>query len=246
MNPRSQVVTLHTEDGVSLKARHYLTGHSQVILIAHGLSQNKDTKIFRAIAESFIKDYDVLVLDFRGHGKSGGRFTFTAKESRDLLAALHYLDGHYESIGILCFSLGAMISLVTAANTSMVKSLITVSPAVSFEQIHFHFWRIEAFWNLIDNLSPQGRGKGYRLGFPFYQKPKPIEHIAALKELPCLFIHGDRDWIMRPKHSRKLYDAKPGKKELRIVRGGLHAEKLMDQFPTEFPKWILEWFHKTL
>ena len=36
-------------------------------------------------------DYDVAVLDFRGHGDSGGRYTFGASEAFDLKAVVDYI-----------------------------------------------------------------------------------------------------------------------------------------------------------
>jgi len=59
-----------TEDGKRIAFFHIKAGFSKVVIIAHGFYTNKDTVLFRGIADAFSKEYDVIAFDFRGHGKS--------------------------------------------------------------------------------------------------------------------------------------------------------------------------------
>jgi pimeloyl-ACP methyl ester carboxylesterase len=242
----TKIIRLITEDGVTLEGRHYLSGHKKVILIAPGMSQHKDTKVFQAISESLISDYDVFTLDFRGHGKSSGLFTFSAREVFDIEAALKYLKPQYEKIGMVGFSLGAASAIVATAQTEEVDSLIAVGAPTSFSKIDFQFWRIEALFNLIDNFTPEGLRKGVRFLNPFYKKPRPVDSIGEINDTPVFFIHGTNDWIIRPHHSKRLHELKKGKKKLHIVDKGLHAEKMFERYPDDFKAWMLEWFEETL
>lgn len=242
----TKIVKLTTEDGVVVEGRQYLSGHKKVIVVAPGMAQHKDTQVFHDISESLASDYDVFTLDFRGHGKSEGWFTFSAKEVLDLKCALDYLKPQYEKIGMVGFSLGAASAIIVTAETGEVSSLISVGSPTTFSKIDFHFWRIEAFMNLIDNFTPEGLKKGVRFINPFSKKPKPIDSIGKIKDTPVLFIHGENDWIIRPKHSRKLYEKKEGEKKLIVVKKGLHAEKMFELNPADFKVWMLDWFKETL
>ncbi len=242
----SQKLSLKTRDGVRLDGLWYQGGYSKLVVVAHGFFQNKDTKITRQIAETFFNEFDVLVLDFRGHGTSGGRFTLTARESEDLMTYLESVKNRYEKIGVIGFSLGGAIAIQAASRTKLIRSIISIAAPATFGSIDYHFWRKEAFDNLIDNFSSNGIGKGVRLGNPFLKKLKPLECISNLNNTPIFFIHGTHDWLIRPRHSQKLYEYAPNPKRIRIVENGLHAEKMYDQFPDELKKWTLDWFRETL
>ena len=240
-----ETLDIYTTDGIGLQANHYVRGNSKVIIVAHGFYQNKDTKIFRGIAECFLPDFDVISIDFRGHGKSKGFFTLGAKEAEDLMCFLRFAHQRYERVGVIGFSLGAATSIIVAGQTDLIHSLIAVSPPTKFWKIDFHFWRKEALDNLIDNLSPNSRGKGVRLGNPFLRKPKPIEYIDRCNA-PVLFIHGTHDWLIRPDHSQKLYSKAKEPKKLKIVENGFHAERMFERSPSEFANWSHMWFNETL
>ncbi|MBI4970215.1 MAG: alpha/beta hydrolase [Candidatus Omnitrophica bacterium] len=195
----TQKLSLTTRDGVCVEGLLYEGGNSNLVLVAHGFFQNKDTRIMQRISESFLNDFDVLVMDFRRHGSSGGTFTLTAREWDAPIGSIDY-----------------------------------------------HFWRKEAFDNLIENFSPNGIGKGVRLGNPFLRKFRALERVRYLRNTPVFFIHGTHDWLIRPRHSQKMHEYAPQPKKLHIVENGLHAEKMYEQFPDDLQKWTLEWFHQTL
>jgi len=241
----SALIQLETRDGIRLEARHYRAGHGRVVLCVPGFLQNKDTAVFREISECFLSSFDVLTLDLRGHGGSGGCFTLSAKEALDVEAALGFLNRSYSAVGVIGFSFGAVVALTAAARTAQPGSMIAVSPFSCFSRIDCRFWRREAFDNLLYNFSPRGKGLAVRLGNPFLKKPKPIDEIAKI-EAPVLLIHGSRDWIIRPHHSRRLYEKAAGMKRLEIIENGLHGERLFEQDPPRFQELTLGWFRETL
>ena len=60
-----------------------------------------------------------------------------------------------------------------------------------------------------------------------------FEEASALRQveksqLPMLFIHGDSDTFVPTEMVYRLYDAKPGKKELWVTRGSGHAQSYLD------------------
>lgn len=187
-------------------------------------------------------------MDFRGHGQSKGLFYWTTKEHLDLEAILKYADEQYVKIGIIGFSLGAATSLIIAARTDLIDSLISVSAPTEFGKIEFHFWDLDIENDIFFNLTGAGSaGKGVRPG-PFWkEKEKPINIIEKVKT-PTLFIHGNDDWLIKPWHSQTLYDKAKCKKKLSLIEKGPHAEYLMreNKNKKETVQLVREWFKETL
>jgi len=239
--------TLKTSDGQKIAFDHYPHASSKVIILAHGFYNNKDAYLFKHIAQALAKEYAVISFDFRGHGKSSGLFSWTAKEDRDLTTVLDYAkEKNYQKIGVMGFSLGAAVALAVAGKDKRIDSVIAVSAPISFWDINFHFWEPEMLNDLKLNLGMKGKGKGLRPGNLFLKKVKPIDVVDKISSTPVYFIHGSDDWIIKPKHSQKLFAKAKEPKKLLIINGTGHAEKIFDAQPDEFIKECLAWFKKTL
>ena len=102
------------------------------------------------------------------------------------------------------------------------------------------------FAELKENSECGWEGKGARTSNIFMPKADPIDTIKQIKRTPILFIHGDKDWIIKDRHSRKLYAAAPGYKEIEIIHGGGHAERLIEFYEDKMRKFIDGWFARTL
>jgi len=236
-----------TGDGKCIALIHIKKGFSKVVIIAHGFYNNKDTFLFRGIAEAFSKEYDVIVFDFRGHGKSNGKFSWTALEQKDLQAVIAYAkDGHYGKIGVIGFSLGAAIALIEASNYQNIDSLVAVSTPVDPRSINYHFWEKDMWEDLMLNFGVKGQGKGFRPGNPFLKKIRPLDIVDKISPTPVLFIHGEKDWLVKPVHSQRLFERAKDPKALTIIKDGGHAERMFDVFPDQFMKICLDRFRETL
>jgi len=239
--------TILTEDGQRIAFNHLKKSFPQVIIIAHGFYNNKDTVLFKGIANSIHKYYDVITFDFRGHGKSSGLFTWTSHEQKDLQAVISYTKLHnYAKIGILGFSLGGAIALIEASRNTSLQSIISVSSPSDFWKINYHFWKEEMWEDLKLNLGVKGRGKGIRPGNPFTKKIRPVDVVHQISPRPILFIHGQKDWLIHPSHSQKLFEKAGERKAINIIQDGGHAERIFDVFSDRFEKICLDWFKETL
>lgn len=236
-----------TEDDQKIYYDHYCHGAQGVVIIAHGFFNSKNAVLLKTLAEKIGQaGYDVLMMDFRGHGDSQGLFYWTAKEYLDLLAILTLAHEQYTSVGVIGFSLGAATSIITASKTDMINSLVAVSPPTSFAEIEYAFWEVDVKHELLYSVIGQGKiGKGVRPGPMWLKKDKPIdcvEHISC----PTLFLHGDDDWVIRHQHAERLFAKAQCPKELVIIPGGPHAEYLVQRNPEETVSTIIHWFQKTL
>lgn len=235
-----------TRDGVKISLTHHVQrAREAVVVICPGFFQSKETPTFRRMAQAFADARDVIAMDFRGQGRSGGCYTFSARERADLEAVLDWACARYHQIGVLAFSLGGAIAINTASRTVRPPiSLIAVSTPAAFEDIEFRWWTPEAIrtgW-----VGVWEGGTGCRIGNPFLAKERPIERVRYLRTTPIFFIHGTRDPIVGSRHSQRLFRAATEPKRLELMEGGGHAQWLFRRDPQRFVALVNAWFAETL
>ena len=238
---------LYTQDKIAITYEHYQKGFDSVVIICPGFYNSKKSKWMRKTVDLISSEYDAIIFDFRGHGNSEGEFSWTVKEHLDVQAVIDYAQAqNYKEINIVAFSLGAAASVNAVSARDGVNSMVLISCPYEFGKIDCHFWEPEMLLDLKENIECGWEGKGARTTNIFLKKPKPIKAIAKIKHIPILFIHGDRDWVIKDYHSQKLYDAaKTYNKKIKIIEGGFHAERLIQQYPTQMKNLILEWFSQS-
>jgi len=224
----------------------YQNNHEKVIVIAHGFFNSKEAVLLKQLAHSLNDQYDIILFDFRGHGKSQGLFYWTSKEYLDLLGILGLAKQKYRKIGLIGLSLGAATSLITATKTTSIDSIISISAPANFSKIEYHFWNFNIKNDLIFNIFGQGKiGKGVRPGPFWHKKEKPGEIVGKI-QTPIFFIHGDADWVISDGHSKELYNNTTSLKRIRIIESGPHADYLFLEHQAEMLHLIREWFQETL
>ena len=239
--------TLYTEDNIDISYNLYKTGSDSVIIICPGFYNSKENRWMRKTADLISSKYDVIMIDFRGHGESGGKFTWSAKEHMDVNAVLDYAkEESYKHIGIVAFSLGAASAINAAATRNDVESMILISCPTKFQSINYHFWEFEMFYDLKDNIDCGWQGKGARTEHIFMPKETPIETISDIKNTAIFFISGDKDWVIEERHSKKLFDAANMPKKFQVIKDGLHAERLIQFNEDTMQSIMLDWFSETL
>jgi len=237
---------LTTADGVEISFNHYQSDYENIIIIAPGFYNSKQAILFKQMAKRLCNQYDIIVMDFRGHGRSKGLFTWTANEDKDLLGVLKFVEGKYKKIGIIGFSLGAAIGLITASKSKQIDSLIAVCPPAQFDKIDFNIRKMGIKENIIYNFFQEGRiGKGVRPGSLWIKKIKPIDVVGKIK-IPIYFMHGLDDWLILPWHSEVLFKTANCQKKIDLIEGATHAEYIFRSFPDDTIKRFKTWFAKTL
>jgi len=229
--------------GQKISIRHDNRGRDAVVIIAPGFLNNKDTATFKRIANDLAEHYDVIAMDFRGHGHSEGEFTFSAFEYEDLKAVVDYARQHYTKVGVIGFSLGSASAIIENFKFHNIDSLICVSTPKAFDEIDNRWWSIDALRFGIENFET---GKGVRPGSPFMKKIKPIDALKNMAQTPILFIHGEKDPTIDKRHSQELCDQAKSEKKLIIFSDSGHAEEIYRKYPKEFMVAVCEWFDKTM
>lgn len=238
---------VRTKDNITISYEHHKNGFDSVVVISPGFFNSKDNRWMQKTVQMLASDFDVIIFDMRGHGKSGGLYTWTAKEYMDMEAVLDYAKTQgYKHIGALGFSLGAAVAVNCASKGNDIDSLVLVSCPSRFRLIDYYFWEPGMWADLKDNIDCKWEGKGARFSNFFLAKQDAIDAIGSIKNIPILFIQGDDDWVIRNHHVKRLYDAANVPKKIEIIKGGLHAERLIQFHYEEMRALIVGWFKDTL
>ncbi len=234
-------INLKTTDGINICANHYKNGHDGVVIIAPGWCMTKDSKAFCEISENFAQNFDVLTLDFRGHGKSGGWYTFTAMEGEDLQSVVDFAKSFgYKKIYLAGFSLGGAIVLNYAGQNNDIDRVIAVSAPVSFSKIENMMWRKEAWLETLKKFELMRFLSIRPCPIPL-KKTITLDIVPSVKA-PTLFIAGDKDPTVRAWHTKKLFENATCEKDFKLFENGIHAEDLFLYYKEEFMKLCNNWF----
>ena len=234
---------LKTEDNIKIAFNHYDSNRNTVVIIAHGWYMCKDTSAFKSMSEDFFKNYDVITMDFRGHGKSSGLYTFTANETKDLKVVIDYAKKKYSKISLIGFSLGAALVITHTATHKDIHCLITVSAPGDFDKIENRFWKPEAFIPTIQKFDIK-ENRNIRPGNIFLKKIKPIDVIQNVSPIPTLFLAGKKDPTVYSWHAEALYEKAGNPKAVEIFEKDFHAEDLYLNSKNKFLDVCNSWLNK--
>ncbi len=236
-------VKLRTKDNITIAVDHYANGHDGVIVIAPGWCMTKNSNAFSQIAQAFTNDFDILSFDFRGHGKSGGTFTFTSKEILDMDVVVKYaLAKNYKNIYLMGFSLGGAMVLIYSSMNKCISKVISVSPPTEFGKIENSMWKKEAWWETLKKFELD-RFLSLRMNLILQEKIKPIDIIENISA-PTLFIAGKKDPTVYSWHTELLYEKAICPKKFKLFENGFHAEDLFLYYKDEFKNICCDWLNR--
>ncbi|MGA2596057.1 MAG: alpha/beta hydrolase [Bryobacteraceae bacterium] len=213
------------QDGTKLNAWWFpLAGTRRVTLFLHGNAGNVTDRVGHAqrIREA---GSAVLILDYRGYGKSKGRPTEKGVYQDAGAAYDELLREGFQANDIVIQgeSLGTAIA-VDLASRHPCAGLILESPMSSVQEIAATVvpWIGPIFVRGFNSRSKIGR-----------------------VHVPLLIIHGNRDEIVPFSHGRKLFAAANEPKEFWEVPGGTHNE-LLDAAGAEYVPRLSEFYSRLM
>lgn len=222
------------------------TRNAPTIVMCHGQtgSMDGDTKQMIPLHQA---GFNVLMFDFRAHGRSGGtQQTMGMYERDDLLGALDYLERTHgiERVGVLGFSMGAAVALITAAVSDRIAAIVADSSFARFKNtLARHLqqagvpsfrlaWHIAAWALVAAAVKTEGRidQVDVRLWTP---------HVRC----PTLFIHGGADPLVTMDEVHEMAARCAGPYEVWVVEGAGHGGAFADN-PDVYNERVIEWFRK--
>ncbi len=202
----------HEKDGSQIKTRG-------TILVLHGVFYSKTW--FLSLGDVLARrGWDVVLVDLRCHGRSGGEFvSWGALEKRDLKKLMDHLLAKQlvsQNLYVFGFSMGASIALQYAAFDSRSKGVVAVAPPTGIEGVA-HLVAPLASQEHIDQVVKRAGELGHF-------DPADSSAIDAVKHLhgPMLLIHGTMDCVVPYQHSLTLMAAATGEKKLITVPLATH------------------------
>lgn len=232
-------IKILTRDNIKIALNHYENGFDRVVIIAPGWFMTKDSKYFKQISEVFTSKSDIISMDFRGHGKSSGLYTFSSKEINDIRSVIEFAKKKYNKVYLIGFSLGAAIALIAASQVEGIDKVIAISAPVSFEKIENKIWRKEAWLPTLQKFEFK-RWFSIRPDLVNRRKIKPIDIVEQVK-CPTLFIAGEKDPIVCYWHTKTLFDKAKCVKKYELFKSCYHAEDLFIQDKEKFIKICINW-----
>ena len=230
---------VRTSDNVKIALNLYNSGHKSVIIICPGWFMTKDSKSFSDLAKKISNWHDVISMDFRGHGKSGGLYTFTEKEVEDLKAVVNFARSRYEKVYLMGFSLGGALVILHGALVGDVDKIIAVSAPSDFDKIENKMWHPNAWIPTFKKFEPR-RWVSVRPSPVIGKKIKPIDVVDKIS-VPTLFIAGEKDVTVYPWHTELLFEKSVCEKKYELFTDCIHAEDIFMKEPERFINVCLDW-----
>jgi pimeloyl-ACP methyl ester carboxylesterase len=182
-------------------------GDRNVILYLHGKGKNISANAKHA-NRLMRMGFSVLVIDYRGYGKSDGGFPTESSVYTDAQTAWDYLiqKGYKPSqIMIYGHSLGGAIAIDLAAKHQDALGMIVDATFTSMSE--------------MAQLDPK-----YRI-FPIdlliHQRFDSIAKVRSLS-MPVLYIHGTADELIPATMSQRLYEATSARKQIILIPNAGH------------------------
>ena len=218
---RHEDVSIESADGSRLHGWWLPAADAQgSVLHLHGNAANISNHL-PLVAWLPAAGFNVLMVDYRGFGRSEGKPTLDGVVD-DALAALRHLRMRVGldagRLIVLGQSIGGATALrMLAADRAGVKLAVIDSAFASYRGIA----RDAALHSVV--LAPF-----LPLALPWLP-PRERDPVAMLDrlDLPLLFIHGTADAVIPYRHTEQLHAAARGPKRLIRVDGGEHMEALM-------------------
>ncbi len=195
----------------------------RVLLFLHGNSLNIGANINRA---NFFRElgFSVLLIDYRGYGRSEGSFPNELQVYQDAVTAWNYL--HYDQkipsdkIFIYGHSLGGAIAIDLAVKKPDAAGLIVES----------------SFSSIRDMVARQKTFSIFPVDLILTQRFESIKKLPNLK-IPVLFIHGSDDSTVPAFMSQSLYAVAPEPKKLVTIPDAEHND-VAEVAPYEYKKVV--------
>jgi fermentation-respiration switch protein FrsA (DUF1100 family) len=214
---------LETDDGERLHGwwLDARTDSVGALLLCHGNAGNIGDRVLHAALLTAI-GFDVLLFDYRGYGRSGGRPNEegTYRDARAALTCLVEQPGVDPSrLFYLGESLGGAVALDLALERPP-AGLVLLSAFTGVRELgRLHYPLVPA------TLVPDA-----------YPALRRIHELDA----PLLVLHGDRDEIVPVAQGRALFEAAPGPKRM-MVFPGLGHNDLVPYAGAELAQVIASW-----
>lgn len=241
-----ETVEFKTSDRLTLRGVWIPAAQSdKAVVILHGHNSSYDFDIYRA-PYLVNAGFNVLLFDFRGHGRSEGKhMTFGYEEQRDVLGAVDFLHNRgMRHIGLLGFSYGGIVSMVSTPVCADIEAVISdggparMRTAIARRGVEMGFplWLTQPMASLVIGMA------SLRLRANLFRY-EAIRWVGKIPPRPILFIHGELDQYL-PDFDELYQAAKPPKELWRLSDAGHCTTSQL--YPEEHARHVIGFFLRYL
>lgn len=238
------------QDGVRLRGWKVRaaagTATGDWVLLYHGQADNRMGMIGQA--EMLLRHGDsVVMMDARGHGTSEGNMvTYGWLERNDSRAIVDALTAqeHPHCLFASGESMGAALALQSAGVEPRIEAVVAESAFRNLREVSYDF----AGLHISPLLGKTLLRPVVMVGLPNAEKEGGFraedvspEKAVAARAFPVLLICGLDDRIIPPRHTRAIYAAAIGPKQMWLVSGAGHTQ-VQGRAPEEFERRVTEFF----
>jgi uncharacterized protein len=237
-------------DGILLRGWKVRPPHpnGDWVLLFHGVSDNRVGML--GYAEFLLREgYNVLMMDARAHGASEGTMaTYGWLERNDTLAIA---DALFATEKVHCFfllgeSMGASIALQSAAVEPRVMGVVGESAFANLREVSFDYAGLRMSPLLGRTLFRPASTMALRAAEKegqFRADDISPEKAVAARAFPVLLICGLSDHTIPARHTKRVFWAAAGPKEMWLVQGAGHSSAL-GTAPKEFEQKVIGFLAK--
>jgi pimeloyl-ACP methyl ester carboxylesterase len=213
------------------------------VLLFHGVADNR----IGVLEHSLIllsAGYNVVMMDARAHGESEGPMaTYGWIERYDTQAIVDALEvsEHPRHLFALGESMGAGIALQSAAVEPRIEAVVAEAPFASLREASYDYAGLRWSPWLGETLFAPGTWTMIYRAEHIANLPaadvSPAKAVAA-RAFPVLLICDGADVALPCRHTKMIYDAAIGRKEMWIVSDAYHTAALGNQ-PMKFRRRVM-------
>jgi pimeloyl-ACP methyl ester carboxylesterase len=239
-----ETVQLFTRDKISLTGWWIpVSGSHQAIIMLHGYAGSMDPDLKYA-PHLHAAGFNVLMFDFRAHGRSSGKMcTLGARERADVVAAADFVKSKECTwIGLLGFSMGGRAAILSAPLISGVGAMISDGGPPLLTTVITNDLKRKKIPLLIAFVY----SRVMLLGGPILSgvnlfRIEPLYQAWQLHGIPSLFINGEQDLYTQKWEIEKVVKDAGPQAELWSVPEAKHRN-IEDTRPEEYIQKVLTFF----
>jgi pimeloyl-ACP methyl ester carboxylesterase len=216
------------------------------VLLFHGVGDNRIGVLEHALV-LLHAGYGVVMMDARAHGESEGAMaTYGWLERNDTRAIVDALEAseHPRHLFALGESMGAGIALQSAAVEPRIEGVVAEAAFANLREASYDYAGLRQSPLLGKTLFAPGTWTmlyhAEKLATLPAAEVSPEKAVAS-RTFPVLLICDSGDVALPCRHTKKIYDAAIGRKEMWIVPDAYHTAALGYQ-PAEFRRRVLAFF----
>jgi uncharacterized protein len=248
---RREDLNVRTRDGILLHGWkvHAAQPSGDWVLLFHGVADNRIGILEHSLV-LLAAGYDVVMMDARAHGESEGAMAtygwIERHDTQDTVDALEESE-HPRHLLALGESMGAGIALQSAAEEPRIEAVVAEAPFATLHEASYDYAGLRRFPWLGKTLFAPGTWTMIYRAEHIANLPvaevSPMKAVAA-RAFPVFLICDGGDVALPCRHTKMIFDAAIGRKEMWLVPDAYHTAALGYQ-PAEFRRRVLAFFAST-